>query len=69
MDIRSFKNRCVHVERPCTCNYTWGPDGQPARRMCQDHAAQCTCPVIWHAIIPPPPCPVHGQLHMTAVTC
>lgn len=67
MDIRTLKH--AHVGAPCACNYTWGPDGQPVRRMCRGHAARCTCPTIWHAIIPPPPCPVHGQLQMTVVTC
>lgn len=29
----------------------------------------CTCPPTWHAIIPPPPCPVHGEMQMLTVTC
>lgn len=29
----------------------------------------CTCPPTWHAVIPPPPCPVHGKIHMLTVTC
>lgn len=29
----------------------------------------CTCPMVWHATIPPPPCPVHGQPQWITVTC
>lgn len=29
----------------------------------------CTCPTIWNAIIPPPPCPMHGTFSMPTITC
>jgi hypothetical protein len=28
----------------------------------------CTCPAIWNAIIPPPPCPMHGTFSMPTIT-
>jgi len=26
--------------------------------------SNCTCMRVWLAVIPPPPCPVHGQAYM-----
>lgn len=55
---------------PCGCNYTWGMLGQPVLRPCPAHlAARCTCPTMWFGIVPPPPCPVHGQVSGLTVTC
>jgi hypothetical protein len=34
-----------------------------------DLPVRCTCPVVWHAIVPPPPCPVHGQAQMPIISC
>jgi len=29
---------------------------------------ECTCMRVWLAVIPPPPCPVHGQAYMLKVS-
>jgi hypothetical protein len=29
----------------------------------------CTCPPVWNSILPPPPCPVHGQSQRLQVMC
>ena len=29
----------------------------------------CNCPTMWMSILPPPPCPYHGQAEMLTVTC
>lgn len=32
----------------------------------------CTCNIVWNSILPPPPCPAHGQaqtVHVGVVPC
>lgn len=31
-------------------------------------ASRCTC-AAWSSIMPPPPCPVHGQAQPVTITC
>ena len=31
-------------------------------------SAQCTC-TAWFGVVPPPPCPVHGQSRFVRITC
>lgn len=38
------------------------------RRPVSPWAPSCTCGP-WNSILPPPPCPVHGQAQFVQVTC
>lgn len=43
--------------------------GHLSVRPPQPDPVGCTCPSMWGAIIPPPPCPVHGQAVSMTVRC
>lgn len=47
--------------RDCECRKT--PD------LSAPYDLACNCPTVWMAVVPPPPCPVHGQSTMLKVTC
>lgn len=45
------------------------PESAPPASAPNPHLARCICPIVWHAIVSPPPCPVHGQAQMPIVSC